>query len=106
VDWIKIFPSQADMDKALTEGQPRLLIVQGKRICMVRRENVLYAVDDKCPHNGESLSKGTVNYLGEIICPWHGQRFSLKTGREGEERSRDLITYPVKQDQEGVYIGL
>jgi nitrite reductase/ring-hydroxylating ferredoxin subunit len=94
------------MDKALTEGQPRLLIVQGKRICMVRRENVLYAVDDKCPHNGESLSKGTVNYLGEIICPWHGQRFSLKTGREGEERSRDLITYPVKQDQEGVYIGL
>jgi nitrite reductase/ring-hydroxylating ferredoxin subunit len=94
------------MDSALIEGQPRLLIVQGKRICIVRRENTLYAVEDKCPHNGESLSKGAVNYLGEIICPWHGQRFSLKTGREGEERSRDLITYPVKQDQEGVYIGL
>lgn len=94
------------MEMALTEGQPRLLIVQGKRICMVRRENVLYAVEDKCPHNGESLSKGAVNYLGEIICPWHGQRFSLKTGREGEERSRDLITYPVKEGPEGVYIGL
>lgn len=94
------------MDKALLEGQPRLLMVQGKRICIVRREHLLYAVEDKCPHNGESLSKGTVNYLGEIICPWHGQRFSLKTGREGEERSRDLITYPVKQDAEGVYIGL
>jgi nitrite reductase/ring-hydroxylating ferredoxin subunit len=94
------------METALNSGQPRLLIVEGKRICIVRREQTLYAVEDKCPHNGESLSKGTVNYLGEIICPWHGQRFSLKTGREGEERSRDLITYPVKQDQEGVYIGL
>ncbi len=94
------------MESALTPGQPRLLIVQGKRICIVRRENALYAVEDKCPHNGESLSKGTVNYLGEIICPWHGQRFSLKTGREGEERSRDLVIYPVKQEEEAVYIGL
>jgi nitrite reductase/ring-hydroxylating ferredoxin subunit len=94
------------MESALSEGRPRLLIVQGKRICMVRRQQTLYAVEDKCPHNGESLSKGIVNYLGEIICPWHGQRFSLKTGRECEERSRDLITYPVKTEAEGVYIGL
>jgi nitrite reductase/ring-hydroxylating ferredoxin subunit len=106
VDWIKIFSSQAEMERALNSGQPRLLVVQGKRICIVRREQDLYAVEDKCPHNGESLSKGTVNYLGEIICPWHGQRFNLKTGREGEERSRDLITYPVKQEQGVVYIGL
>ena len=106
MDWIKIFSSQAEMEMALVPGQPRLLIVQGKRICIVRREEIIYAVADKCPHSGESLSKGSVNYLGEIVCPLHGQRFSLKNGREGEERSRDLLTYPVKQDQEGVYIGL
>jgi nitrite reductase/ring-hydroxylating ferredoxin subunit len=106
VDWIKIFSSQAEMETAVSPGQPRLLIVRGKRVCIVRQDHALFAVEDKCPHNGESLSKGTVNYLGEIICPWHGQRFSLKTGREGEQRSPDLATYPVRQDQEGVYIGL
>jgi len=32
--------------------------------------------------------------------------FNLKTGREGQERSRDLETYPIKESEEGVSIGL
>ncbi len=106
MDWVKIFSSEAEMETALQPSHPRLLIVGGKRICVVRIGETLHAVEDKCPHNGESLSKGSVNYLGEVICPWHGQRFSLKTGREGEERSRDLSVYPVKSDPDGIYIGL
>lgn len=106
MDWVKIFSSQAEMETAIQPSRPRLLMVGGKRICLVRLGQTLHAVEDKCPHNGESLSKGSINYLGEVICPWHGQRFSLKTGREGEERSRDLAVYQVKSDLEGIYIGL
>lgn len=106
MDWIKIFSSSDEMKKALALNQPRLLVVHSKRICLVRQDHELLAVGDSCPHNGESLSKGSVNYLGEVVCPWHGQRFSLKTGRECAERSRDLITYPVKEDIEGVFLAL
>jgi nitrite reductase/ring-hydroxylating ferredoxin subunit len=47
-----------------------------------------------------------VNYLGDVICPWHGYRFNLKTGREANEQAKDLITYPVKEEEEGVFIGM
>ena len=106
MDWVKIFLSVAEMEKALAPGQPRLLIVRGKRLCLVRRDAQLLAVEDTCPHNGESLSKGTVNFMGEVVCPWHGHQFNLKTGRECAERSRDLVTYPTREGEDGVFVGL
>ena len=106
MEWVKIFSSVNDMEKALPPKLPRLLVVRGIRVCMVMQEGNLYAVEDTCTHNGESLSKGVINFSNEVVCPWHGHRFNLKTGRECEERSRDLVTYPVKIEPEGVFIGL
>ena len=106
MEWVKIFPSFHETEKALAPKQPRLLIVRGLRICLVMKDASLYAVEDTCPHNGESLSKGIINFVDEVVCPWHGHRFNLKTGRECEERSRDIITYPVKIESQGVFIGI
>lgn len=106
MDWVKIFSSVGEMERVLVPNQPRLLIVEGKKICLVRDETQVRAIEDRCSHNGESLSKGTVNFVGEIVCPWHGYRFNLKTGRESDERSRDLETFPLKQEADGVFIGL
>jgi nitrite reductase/ring-hydroxylating ferredoxin subunit len=106
MDWIQVFPSAAEARLRLAENKPQLLVLRGKRICLVLRGDRFYAVQDTCSHRGESLSKGTVNYQGEIICPLHGHCFSLKTGRESSERSRDLETYPVKEDDTGFYVGL
>ena len=106
MEWVKIFESAPEMERALTVNRPRLLLIRGKRICIVRLENAALAVEDTCSHNGESLSKGAVNYLGEIVCPWHGHRFDLITGREAAERSRDLITYPLRELPDGVFIGI
>jgi len=106
MDWVRVFSSSGEMELAVLPKKPRLLILRGKRICLVREENQLRAVEDSCSHNGESLSKGAVNYLGEIICPWHGYRFNLKTGRECSERSRDLVIYPIKEEPDGIFIGV
>ena len=106
MEWIKISSSQSELQKLLVENRPKLLLIHGKKICLVYRESTLFAVEDSCPHNGESLSKGAVNFQGEIVCPWHGQRFSLRTGREGSQQSRDLVIYPLKETEEGLFIGL
>ncbi len=106
MEWIKIFATAGDLETALAIDRPRLLIVRGKRICLVRRVEGLLAVQDACTHNGESLSKGAVNYKGEIVCPWHGQRFELRTGREASESSPDLDTYPIRTEAEGIFIGI
>jgi nitrite reductase/ring-hydroxylating ferredoxin subunit len=102
--WVKLFDGMAEAEQRLLPGRPQLAVVDGKKICLVLREHQLLAVADKCTHNGESLSKGTVNYIGEVVCPWHGYRFQLTTGRESQERSADLETYPIKVEADGVYI--
>jgi nitrite reductase/ring-hydroxylating ferredoxin subunit len=69
-------------------------------------EEEFYAVQDGCSHNGESLSGGRVNYIGEIICPWHNYRFDLKSGRACDSDCADLRTFPVRYDASGFFIGI
>jgi len=39
-----------------------------------------YALDNNCPHNGGPLAKGAL--VGqELVCPWHGWRWSVSSGR-------------------------
>jgi len=106
MDWVRIFSTQTEARQRITENKPQLVVVDGKRICLVLRQNSFFAVADRCTHNGESLSKGLVTHLGDVVCPWHGYRFNLKTGREAAQQSADLETYPVREDDTGVYIGL
>jgi nitrite reductase/ring-hydroxylating ferredoxin subunit len=103
---LRVFASMEEANSRLTENKPQLLVVDGLRICLVLRNGELLAVSDKCTHNGESLSKGRVNHLGEIVCPWHGQRFNLRTGREADEKSRDLTTYTISTSADGVFIDI
>lgn len=104
--WVKIFADKTAALEKLTENKPQLLIIGEKRFCIVLSKNSLYATSDRCPHNGESLSKGKINFAGEIVCPWHGYQFSLQTGREWQERCADLITFPIREEPDGLYIGL
>jgi nitrite reductase/ring-hydroxylating ferredoxin subunit len=106
MEWIKIFSSEAEARQRILPEKPQLLIVKGTRICLALHQNAFHAVQDACTHNGESLSKGRLNYLGEIICPWHGYRFSMESGRACDSSSRDLVTYPIQSDESGFYLGL
>lgn len=106
MQWLKIFSGVDAARAKLTENKPQLLVVSGKRICLVKQGDTIYAVSDTCTHNGESLSKGKVNHACEIVCPWHGHIFSLKTGREYQQRSNDIECYPLKEEADGLYIGV
>ncbi len=85
---------------------PQLVIIGDRRIALILHEGTFLAVQDSCTHNGESLSKGKINFLGEIICPWHGYRFDLRTGRACDSSCRDLVTYEVKADATGLYLAI
>lgn len=106
MNWVKIFSNSEEAFTRIGDRQPQLLNVGEKRICLVRQGDSFYAVSNRCTHNGESLSKGKVNFANEIVCPWHGYQFDLRTGREYQQRSADLETYPIKIETDGVYIGL
>ncbi len=106
MEWLKIFGSEEEARARIREHKPQLIAVRNKRIALVMHANQFYAVQDSCTHKGESLSKGTVNSLGEIICPLHFYRFELATGRPSDSSCPDLITYPLKLTEEGLFIAV
>jgi nitrite reductase/ring-hydroxylating ferredoxin subunit len=80
----------------LPPGTRRLVHVGGKAIVIFNIKGELFALSDKCPHRGASLSNGVLTGLvtssgpgdysyskaGEIIrCPWHQWEFDVRTGR-------------------------
>ena len=87
---VKLFDSISDAFDVLNEHEPRLVKSGNKNICIVRLNNKLIAFLNECPHQGESLHRGVVNYLGEIVCPLHAYRFNLMTGASDNNRCRDL----------------
>ncbi|WP_020468145.1 Rieske (2Fe-2S) protein [Zavarzinella formosa] len=55
-----------------------------------------HAIENRCPHRDIPLDDGPV-IAGEIICPLHGARFDLRTGKhQNPPAESDLKTYPVR----------
>jgi nitrite reductase/ring-hydroxylating ferredoxin subunit len=106
MNWIKIFPHLDAALGRLQDKKPQLVVIGELKICLIKNGRDFYAIQDSCSHNGESLSKGHLNYLGEIICPWHNYCFNVKSGQELNNRSTALKTYPVKIDDTGFFIGI
>ncbi len=74
------------------------------------RTNEWYATQNECPHRKQmALSRGMIGSQGEepkVACPFHKKTFSLKTGEclSGDECA--IKTYPVKMENDLVYIGI
>jgi 3-phenylpropionate/trans-cinnamate dioxygenase ferredoxin subunit len=69
-------------------------------------DDEFYATDGHCTHERELLCDGLV-MDGIIECPKHNGRFDYTTGRAtGAPVLVDLRTYPVKVEDDTVYIGL
>jgi nitrite reductase/ring-hydroxylating ferredoxin subunit len=41
----------------------------------------LFAVSRRCRHLYADLAQGSIDKDGCLVCPWHGSRYDVKTGR-------------------------
>jgi nitrite reductase/ring-hydroxylating ferredoxin subunit len=67
-------------DAELAEGEPRRVEVGERRIVLIRQNDRIYALAERCSHLGGPLADGMLED-GCIQCPWHGSRFALDDGR-------------------------
>ena len=79
---VKLFESMDQAKNVLQNKIPRLVRAEGVNICIIRLGDELIAFRNECPHMGESLHRGKINYLDEMVCPLHTYRFSLRSGDE------------------------
>jgi 3-phenylpropionate/trans-cinnamate dioxygenase ferredoxin subunit len=62
-------------------GVPRQLRVEDRVLVVVRIEDDVYVLDDRCSHEDFSLAEGEVDVgSAEIECARHGAMFRLKDG--------------------------
>jgi nitrite reductase/ring-hydroxylating ferredoxin subunit len=69
----------------------------GRAVAIVRQGGVLHAMDGVCPHRGGPLGQGTV-MDGALVCPWHGWRFEVGSGRCLNFPGRDQACIPVREE--------
>lgn len=103
------------------DGVPVPVRVAGRDLMVVRQGNRVYALRDRCPHQGARLSSGRVGGMtrpckpgeelvlarvGEIVtCPWHGWEYDLISGCSlaAPERAR-VATYSARVEGDRVLV--
>jgi NAD(P)H-dependent nitrite reductase small subunit len=87
----------------LEEGKGVIVWVNGTRVALFRCEGAVYAIKNQCPHMGGDLGEGLLQ--GEIVrCPWHGWKFSVKTGKAPDTDVVAVRTYEVRIDGDDVLV--
>ena len=75
-----------------------------KTFCVYKLEDGFYATDGICTHEAVHLEDGLV-MDNEIECPMHQGVFDIKTGEAiSPPACDDLKTYPVKVEDNNIYI--
>lgn len=80
--------------------------VNGKKICIGRHQDELFAFAYKCPHAGGIMALGHIDALGNVVCPLHRYKFSMKNGRNVSGEGYYLKHWPVEIRNEAVYVAM
>lgn len=74
-------------------------------IVLFAYDDQVYAVDNRCPHMGFPLDKGTVKD-GILTCHWHHARFDLASGGTFDQFADDIPAFPVEVRDGEVWVDL
>jgi nitrite reductase/ring-hydroxylating ferredoxin subunit len=67
---------------------------KGHTLAVIYHDGQVYAVDNRCPHMGFPLDRGTVKD-GILTCHWHHARFDLASGGTFDPFADDVRAFPV-----------
>jgi nitrite reductase/ring-hydroxylating ferredoxin subunit len=80
-------------------GKLRMIVAGGRRLAVVRTPSGLFATDNACPHEGQSLVQGEAKD-GYLSCTWHNWKYRMGDGHcvVGED---DIRVYPTYVSDDG-----
>ena len=78
--------------------------IKGKKFCVARIDDQLFAFAFKCPHAGGLLADGYIDSLGNIVCPVHRYKYNMQNGRNSSGEGYYLKHWPIEHREDGVYV--
>jgi nitrite reductase/ring-hydroxylating ferredoxin subunit len=89
----------------LQHGVVRHVMLASRPVAVVRCDDKVYALIDRCPHQAAPLSDGMVSTTRhELICPWHRFRFHLDSGESVTNPELKVRTLPVNVENGEVFV--
>jgi 3-phenylpropionate/trans-cinnamate dioxygenase ferredoxin subunit len=86
----------AAREGSLAPGEHLLIEIDGDEVALFHVDGEYFAIQDVCSHDGTEIASGQLEGC-EIVCPRHGARFCLKTGKVlAPPAYEDITTYPVR----------
>ena len=82
-----------DIDDLKRDGC-RVVTGGGHAIAVIYHDGQVHAVDNRCPHMGFPLDRGSVSG-GILTCHWHHARFDLASGGTFNPFADDVRSFPV-----------
>lgn len=79
--------------------------VDGYTLALFDYGGRVYAVDNRCPHMGFPLDRGSVRD-GILTCHWHHARFDLASGGTFDLWADDMRAFPVQVRDGGIWVDL
>ena len=101
LDYIEIAP----VDQ-IPDGERLFVELSGKSIMLFNLAGKIFAIGDVCSHDNGPVGDGEIE-KNEIICPRHGARFDISTGKATSLPAMvDIPAYPVRVVEGMVQIGV
>ncbi|WP_420580503.1 Rieske (2Fe-2S) protein [Reichenbachiella sp.] len=104
MDKVLVFESKEQAESVIPLNQIKRIRISKLEICLANTRTGFVAFEKECPHLGDDLSKGKINPMGEVVCPWHSYRFNLTSGEECENRCGGLGIYQVAWEGEQLFV--
>jgi len=111
LDYTKYNPDQLEyveitpLDQ-LPPGERLFVEVGGKSIVIFNLAGRIFAIGDVCSHDNGPVGDGDVEE-NEIICPRHGARFDIRSGRATSLPAiLDIPAYPLRVENNMIKLGL
>ncbi|MDP7537602.1 MAG: Rieske 2Fe-2S domain-containing protein [Methylococcales bacterium] len=90
-EWINVIE-----DNALSDNEHIVVDVDGTDVVIFKLADRLYALENVCTHDGGDIACGQIEG-DEIICPRHGARFCIKTGKvKSAPAYEDIECFPLR----------
>jgi len=92
--------------RAQLQDQGRKLVRKaGKQVLLIANEGKLFAIANRCPHEGYPLSEGSLGPGCVLTCNWHNWKFDLAQGTALVGRDPVRI-YPIEERNGEIFIDL